>query len=100
MRRARTRNELGFDRYDRQRLARAFARATDLRLFRRLQAVLSVARGLPVPEAARVTGAEPDAVYRWLRLYLRTHAPDSLRDAPRSGRPPVGGRVTGARIVR
>jgi transposase len=100
MRRARTPDELGFDQYDRQRLARAFARATDLRFFRRLQAVLLVARGFPVPEVARITGATPDAVYHWLRLYLRAHEPDSLRDALRSGRPPVAGRITNARIVR
>ena len=100
MRRARTPDELGFDQYDRQRLARALARATDLRFFRRVQAVLLVVRGFPVPEAARITGARPDAVYHWLRLYLRTHAPDSLRDAPRSGRPRVAGRITDARIVR
>jgi transposase len=100
MRRARTPNERGFDQYDRQRLARAFARATDLRFFRRLQAVLLVARGFPVPEVARITGAKPDAVYHWIRLYLRTHEPDSLRDAPRSGWPPVAGGITNARIVR
>jgi transposase len=100
MRRARTPDELGFDHYDRQRLARALARATDLRFFRRLQAVLLVARGFPVPEAAQVTGAKPDAVYHWLRLYLRARTPDSLCDAPRSGRPRVAGRVTDARIVR
>jgi transposase len=100
MRRARTPDELGFDHYDRQRLARAFARAADLRFFRRLQAALLVARGFPVPEVARITGAKPDAVYHWLRLYLRTHEPDSLRDAPRSGRPRAAGRITDARIVR
>jgi transposase len=100
MRRARTPDELGFDRYDRQRLTRALARATEIRLFRRVQAVLLVARGFPVAEAARITGTRPDAVYRWLRLYLRTHAPDGLRDAPRSGRPRVAGGVTDARIVR
>src|SRR5439155_18311051 len=100
MRRARTPDELGFDHYDRQRLARAFARATDLRFFRRLQAVLLVARGLPVPEVARITGAKPDAVYRWLRLYLRAHEPDCLRDAPRAGRPRAAGRITDARIAR
>jgi transposase len=100
MRRARTPDELGFDPYDRQRLARALARATDLRFFRRVQAVLLVARGFPVPEAARITGAEPDAVYHWLRRYLRTHQPDCLRDAPRSGRPRAAGRITDARIPR
>jgi transposase len=100
MRRARTPDELGFDHYDRRRLTRALARATDLRFFRRVQAVLLVARGFPVPEVARIAGATPDAVYLWLRLYLRTHQPDSLRDAPRSGRPPVASHLTDARIVR
>jgi transposase len=59
-----------------------------------------VARGFSVPEAARSTGAQPGAVYDGLRLYLRTHEPDRLRDAPRSGRPRAAGRITDARIVR
>jgi transposase len=59
-----------------------------------------VARGFPVPDVARITGAAPDAVYRWLRLYLEAHQPDSLRDAPRPGRPRAAGRITDARIVR
>jgi transposase len=100
MRRARTPDERGFDHYDRQRLARAMARAIDLRLFRRLQAVLLVARDFAVSEAARITGAKANAVYDWLRLYLRTREPDSLRDAPRCGRPRVAGRITDARIIR
>lgn len=100
MRRARTPDEVRFDRYDRRRLARAFARATDLRYFRRLQAVLLVARGVAVPEVARITGAKTGAVYHWLRLYLRSHDPDSLRDGSRSGRPRVARRLTDARIVR
>jgi transposase len=100
MRRAQTPHELGFDQYDRQRLARALARATDLRFFRRVQAVLLVARGFAIPEAAGITGAKPNAVYRWLRLYLRTHQPDRLRDAPRCGRPLTADRITDARILR
>ena len=100
MRRARTPDELSLARYDRQRLARALARASDLRFFRQLQAVLLVARGFPVPEVARITGAKPDAVYHWLRLYLRRHEPDCLRDAPRAGRPRAADRITDARIVR
>src|SRR6516165_7057172 len=100
MRRARTPDELGFDHYDRQLLARAFARATGLRSFRRLQAVLLVARGFALPEVVRITGAKANAIYDWLRLYLRTHDPDSLRGAPRSGRPRVARRITDARIVR
>jgi transposase len=100
MRRARTPHELGFDQYDRQRLARALQRAKDLRLFRRVQAVLLVARGWTVAEVARITAATPDAIYHWIRLYLKTHRPDSLGDAPRSGRPPTAGCITDARIVR
>jgi transposase len=100
MRRARTPQELGFDPHDRRRLARAFQQATALRVFRRLQAVLLVARGLSVPEVARITGAKPNAIYDWVRLYLHTHRPDSLRDAPRSGRSPTATRITDARIVR
>ena len=100
MRRARTPDELGFDQYDRRRLARALARATELRFFRRLQAVLLVARGFAVPEAAQISGTKANAVYDWLRLYRRTHEPDRLRDAPRSGRPQAAGRITDARIVR
>jgi transposase len=100
MRRARTPDELGFDQYDRRRLARALGRATDLRLFRRLQAVLLVARGFAVPEVARITGTKANAVYHWLGVYLRTHEPERLRDAPRSGRPRAAGRITDARVVR
>lgn len=100
MRRARTPDERGFDPYDRRRLARALARATDLRSFRRLQAVLLLARGFSIPEAARITGAKANAVYRWLRLYLRTHRPDGLRDVPRPGRPRAADGITDARIAR
>lgn len=100
MRRARTPNELGFDQYDRRRLARGLERATAVRTYRRLQAVLLVARGSPVPEVARITGAKPAAVYDWVQRYLRTHRPEGLADAPRSGRPAAAGAITDARIVR
>jgi len=100
MRRARTTIELGFDHFDRQRLTRACTRATDLRLFRRLQAVLLVARGVPVAEVARMTGATGDAIYDWVRRYLRTREPGCHCDAPRSGRPRIAGRITDDRIVR
>ena len=100
MRRARTSDEIDLDQHDRRRRARAFARVTDLRFFRRLQAVLLVARGLPLAEVARITGAKPNAVSDWVRLYLRTHHPDSLRDALRPGRPRAARRITDARIVR
>src|SRR4029450_9766757 len=99
MRRTRTPNELGFDHHDRQRLARALRRATDVRTYRRVQAVLLVARGPPAPEVARLTGAKAAAIYDWVRRYLRTHHPGDLADAPRSGRPPVATAITDARII-
>jgi len=58
-----------------------------------------VARGTPVPEAARSTATRPWSVYNWVRRYLRTHQPDALRDAPRSGRPRAAPPITDARIV-
>jgi transposase len=59
-----------------------------------------VARGFAVPEVAEVTGAKPAAVYAWVRRYCHAHRPDSLVDAPRSGRPRAAATITDARIVR
>ena len=100
MRRTRTPNEFGFDRYDQRRLSRALRCATEVRTYRRLQAVLLVARGRPVVEVARSTGAKAAAIYHWVRRYTRAHQPDSLADAPRSGRPRAAAAVTAARIAR
>lgn len=99
MRRARTPKELGFDPHDQRRLARALRQATAVQSYRRLQAVLLVARGHPLPEASRITGAKPAAIYDWVRRYLRTHRPDGLADAPRSGRPRTATAITDARIL-
>jgi transposase len=99
-RRARTPAELGFDQHDRQRLTRALRRARDVRLYRRVQAVLLVARGLPVPEVARITGAKADAVYDWGRRSRGTRRPEDLGDAPRPGRPRAAAGITDARIAR
>jgi transposase len=100
MRRTRTPNELGFDQYDRRRLVRALLRATKVRTYRRLQAVLLVARGHTVLKVAHLTGAKPAAVYDWVQRYLRTHQPDCLGDAARPGRPRTATAITDARIVR
>jgi transposase len=100
MRRARTPTDLGFDQHDRQRLAQFLRTATDVRLYRRAQAVLLVARGLPVPEVACTVGAKANAVYDWVRRYRRTRRPEDLADAPRSGRPRAAARITDARITR
>ena len=90
----------GFHPCDRRRLTRALEHAIDVRIYRRLQAVLLVAQGWAVGEVVRITGARPWAVHAWVRRYLRTRRPDSLADAARSGRPPAAPRITDARIVR
>jgi transposase len=100
MRRARTPNELGFDHHDRQRLASALRHVTEVRTYRRVQAVLLVAKAHPVTEVAQLTGAKPAAIYDWIARYLRTHQPDRLADAPRSGRPRAAIAITDARIKR
>src|SRR3954451_13114343 len=76
-----------FSRQDRRRLAQALGRTRDVRLFRRVQAVLRVAEGCSVSEAARQAGVARASLQRWVALYGRTHRVESLADAPRSGRP-------------
>ena len=100
MRRAKSPSERGFDRYDTRRLTHALREATEVRTYRRVQAVLLVAQGQTIREAARITGTRPWSVYHWVRTYGYTHRPDCLRDAPRSGRPQVAQAVTDARLVR
>jgi transposase len=100
MRRAKSPSERGFDRYDKRRLTRALQKTAEVRTYRRVQAVLLVAQGRTVPEAAQVTGTRPWSIYRWVRAYVHTHRLDRLRDAPRSGRPRVAQTITDARLVR
>src|SRR5215211_7738421 len=100
MRTPRTPADLGLDRHDQCRLARALESRPDARTFRRLQAVLLVARGRSVPEVAGLTDLKPWAIYAWVRRYLADHRPDALADRPRSGRPPAAPAITDARIVR
>lgn len=80
---------LRFTDCDRRRLAEAAANANDVRLFRRLQAVLRVAEGFSVQEAARQMGVDRASVHRWIRRYFASRQPGTLSDAARSGRPRV-----------
>lgn len=98
MRRAKNPTERGFDPHDRLRLRRALHDVRDVRTYRRIQAVFLVAQGRGVPEAAEIAGVKPWAVYAWIRTYLQTHNPDSLQDAPRSGRPRAAPALTDKRI--
>jgi transposase len=76
-----------FSGHDRRRLRKAFQETHDLSLFRRIQAVLRVAEGCSVAEAARQAGVNRSSVHRWVELYLQNHQPQDLLDRPRSGRP-------------
>jgi transposase len=100
MRSAKNPTERGFDSYDTRRLRRALHGVRDARACRRIQAVLWVAQGRTVQEAAEIAGVQSWAVYAWIRTYLHTHRPDSLRDAPRSGRPRAAPAITDERIER
>jgi transposase len=100
MRRAKNPAERGFDPYDEQRLAEAEHKVEEVRTYRRIQAVLLVAQGRTVPEVAEIAGVRPWAVYDWIRTYLQTHDPDSLRDTPRPGRPRAAAAITNERIAR
>jgi transposase len=76
-----------FSGHDRRRLGKALRETHDLSLFRRVQAVLRVAEGSSVAEAARQAGVNRSSVHRWIELYLPNHQPEDLLDRPRSGRP-------------
>jgi transposase len=98
MRRAKNPTERGFDRYDQRRLTKALQSIEEVRTYRRVQAVLLVAQGRTVAEAADIAGAQPWAVYAWIRTYLQRHDPGCLQDAPRSGRPRAAPVLTNKRI--
>jgi transposase len=92
--------ERGWDRWDRRRLSKALVQARQARYFRRIQAVLLVARGRKPEEAALITGLSRRAIYYLLKRYLRAHRVEDLADRPRSGRPVEAPQLTGQRILR
>lgn len=100
MRKPATPAERGLTVSDRRRLARALAEAREARLYRRLQAVLLVAEGRSVAEAAHVTGLSRRAVYHLVKSYTARHEVAMLCDRPRTGRPTVASALTSARILR
>ena len=77
----------GFSWRDRRHLVRALQAAHDVRLFRRLQAVLRVAEGGSRSEVSRQVGVDRSSLHRWIKLYLQNHQVKNLIDAARSGRP-------------
>lgn len=92
--------ELGFNQYDVSRLTKALKRATDARLFQRVQAVLWVAQGETISEVTELTGVSGQTVYNWLQRYLACHQAAVLADAPRSGRPVTAPQITAPQILQ
>ena len=76
-----------FSGHDRRRLAKAMFSASEWHLFQRAQAVLRVAEGYTIAEAAYLAGVDRTSVYRWTQRYLAARPVQDWADAPRSGRP-------------
>jgi transposase len=77
----------GFTNHDRRRLRQAMQQATSARLFRRLQAVLRVAEGEPIAQAAYGAAVDRSTVHRWVERYQQSHRVEDLADVPSPGRP-------------
>ena len=84
---------------DRRRLAAALRAARQARVYRRLEALLLVAEGLSVAEAAHRCRVDRSSVHRWLAQYRAEHEATALRDRPRSGRPRRHPRLTPQRLA-
>jgi transposase len=87
MRKQKSPAAFGFDRYDKGCLQRALQEVSDKRTFIRLKAVLLTAEGINIQAIAKLFDKSIQIVYRWIRMYLQTHRPAALYDAPKSGRP-------------
>jgi transposase len=72
--------------------------AREASLYRRLAAVLLVAEGVPVSEAARRVRVARRSVQRWVGRYRRTRDPVALADRPRPGRPRAAADLTSRRL--
>jgi transposase len=99
MRRPLSPSELGFTARDRKRLRQALAMTDDVRLFRRLQAVMLVADDSSFAEAAAITGWSVRTVYHLVGQYLSAHSVVALHEQAPSGRPHVAAQITGRRIL-
>jgi transposase len=76
-----------FTHHDRRRLTAAMRRVRDARHCRRLQAVLLVAEGCQVGEAAALLKASRRWVTKALARYRARRCPEDLAEGRRSGRP-------------
>jgi transposase len=84
---------------DRRRLERALLTAREARVYRRIEAVLLVAEGQTVSEAARRVRAPRLSVRRWVERYWTGRDTAALADRARDGRPRVAPRLTPHRLA-
>ena len=84
---------------DRKRLAAALESAREARVYRRVEALLLVAEGQTVAEAARRCHVDRSSVHRWLAQYGAGRDAAGLADRPRSGRPRQSSRLTPRRLA-
>ena len=93
-------SELGFGARDRKRLSNALAQTVEARVFRRIQAVLLIAKGRSFAEVVEITELSLRSIYHLVDRYLQSHQVESLQDHPRSGRPPDAPDLTAAQVLR
>jgi len=99
MRKALAPAQRGLTRYDLARLRRALRDAEDVRVYQRAQALLLVAEGHTLAQAAHVTGLSRPTVYFWLKRYVDQRRIEALRDGPRRGRPRAADCITPEQIL-
>jgi transposase len=74
----------------RRKLRGELEHTRDVRVYRRLLALLEVEQGRTVSEVARSLGVTRQSVHNWLREYREQPRVESLQDQPRPGRPSLG----------
>src|SRR3954469_25957138 len=84
---------------DRKRLGAALKAAGGARVYRRVEALLLVAEGQTVAEAARRCHVDRSSVYRWLRQYGAVRDGTALADPPRRGRRRGSGGIPPRRLA-
>jgi transposase len=91
--------EARFGPADRRRLERGLSAAREARVWRRIEAVLCVAEGRTLSEAARRVRAPRLSVRRWIERYLAERDVSALADQHRSGRPRLAAPLTAPRLA-
>lgn len=84
---------------DRRRLKRSLSVAREVRLYRRLEALLLLAEGHSISETARRVRVQRTTVQRWQARYLSDRDLQALADRPRHGRPRLARALTPRRLA-